>query len=484
MRIVHAVARHRISVPAPSVAIRVAVLVLALMVSTLVVVTFGLREFSHSDYEQQLWPAMQSLVAGDVRGFMSQLPRYGGAALLQAPFGYAGGQFGGDVDLWSFRAQAIPGVLAMGAMGLVAGNRVAVHHGGLRGLAFGSVSATFVAGFPLAILAHQAGHLEQLTVAALVLFGVLAARSGHPVLAGLLIGVAAGSKSWACLAVPVALVLMVGGRQVVAYAIACAVGLVLILSPNVAFNGFGLNANGGSGGLAVGSGWGANAGSGKPIQVFWFFGEKNPEWSADKKVFEADGRDWDQRISPAWTVPASRASILLVGGLLTFGFWLAKRRGRGRPAREDVFLLLSAVLWWRCLLDVGNFHYYALPSLAALAVWQALRGRPPVAAIAITAALWVALRQVPGIEPPTPDWGAVAYLSWAVPVGGVLALAVVAPETAARGTERLRMLLPNLFTLVGNPGVYRDAPGTVPSQEALALVPPAPAQHTRGAKLA
>src|SRR5687767_5771599 len=59
-----------------------------------------------TDFESEAEPALRALLAGDLGGFLSRLPAYGGSVVLRAPFAVLGDVLGGDLAV--FRAMALP----------------------------------------------------------------------------------------------------------------------------------------------------------------------------------------------------------------------------------------------------------------------------------------------------------------------------------------------------------------------------------------
>ncbi|MEV4418808.1 glycosyltransferase 87 family protein [Patulibacter sp. NPDC049589] len=426
----------------------IVVLAFALLGAALLA-TLGLRDFAFTDYEAEAKPSIDLLLGGDVGGFLSTLPGYAGAVVLQAPFAVVGEHLGRDHDLWAWRAQALPGLLLLVGLGILLGRRVAVAVGGRRGTGWGALTALMTSGAPFALLALQTGHAEEALVGGLAVAAVLLASRGNLVTAGVLVGVAAVAKPWAVIAIPVVLLAAEDRRQLLRVAVACVVAGALLASPTFF-----------AGGVEHATGVAHTSTSGifKPDNVFWFAGHTNPDWSSVSKeqtstLFETDAAQagWAQRLEPAWAAKVSHPLIVAFAFAVALAFW--RRRGR-QEGRADLLLLLSAVCWWRCLLDTWNVHYYALAALLALGAWEAWRGRPPVAAAVVTAVAWVTFQLFPA-STITPDIHTALYLAWGLPLGVGMLWRLLAPASAGRATARmarpLHARLPSLSRWVAPP---------------------------------
>jgi hypothetical protein len=397
---------------------------IAAFASVIVVAALGLQEFAFSDYEVEVLPAAERLAASDFSGFVSRLPGYFGAVILQAPFGLAGGWLGGDVDLWTFRFQAIPGLFALGGLGAMLGSVVANAQEGTRGTLAGVASAVLVTGAPFAVRAETVGHPEELLVTALAVGAVWAGVYGRPAVAGVMVGLAATGKPWALVAVPVVLLAAKDRRHMARCLVAMAVAGALLAAPVFVAQG-----PRGSVGL-VPTETGAVF---KPAQVFWFFGPENPVTQAARSgegtVYSTTTAPYADRLASDWAGRASHPLIILVAVVLAVGY---RRRPRQPGLDADLILLLAAVCWWRCVLDTWNADYYALGSLVAMASWSAARGRVPVLATIVTAAAWITFRGSWSWWTLTPDIHTAIYLAWAVPLGIGLSWRALSPISWAR----------------------------------------------------
>ncbi|MDO9408249.1 hypothetical protein [Patulibacter sp.] len=417
------------------------------LAATTLVAAFGLQEFAFSDYEAEVLPAAQALGDGDVTLFLSRLPGYAGAVEMQAPFGLLGGLVGGDTDLWTWRFQALPGLLLLLCLGAVLGSFVAEQVGGVRGTLYGGLSALMVAGSPFAMRAEVMGHPEELLISGLAISAVLAAIRGRMIPAGILIGVAAAAKPWAVVAVPVVM-LAAQDRRALAVSISSMVlAGVALTSPALLVHGVG-----GTAGLVPTAGGDIF----KPSQAFWFFGSENPVGHAARSAAgtlnSTAGAPYADRLAVGWASRISHPLIVLVAGALAL---LYARRPLNTRRGPDLLLLLAAALWWRCVLDTWNADYYALGALLTLAVWSAIRARAPWLAIAVTVAAWITFRGPAAWWNVTPDAHTAIYLAWAVPLGVALSLRAVAPE---RWRRLVASIKPSRRSIRGRSEDRTDAP--------------------------
>ncbi|MCK9248656.1 MAG: hypothetical protein M0P31_06730 [Solirubrobacteraceae bacterium] len=411
-------------------AVRVAVLA-GVLLGLAVLVTQGLRDFAFNDYESEAKPAIDRLLAGDLSGFLSVLPGYGGAVILQAPFAPLGNLVGPDHDLWTWRALAVPGLASLAVLGGWLGLRVGRARPGRRGAVTGGLTALLVTGSPFAMLALDTGHPEELLVTAMAVGGVLLAAGGRVTVGAGVVALAAVAKPWAVIAMPVVLLAAEDRRQLARAVVVAGIAGLALLAPILAANG---------GDRAAGMTHASTSGIFKPTNVFWFFGTENPDWSADGNVrssaFGAAQAVWAQRLEPAWAARVSHPLIVLFAGAVALAFAWLRRRDAIAVRRQDLLLLLAAACWWRCLLDTWNVHYYALGAIVALAAWEAHRRRFPVAALLVTLAAWVTFEIFPG-SMITPDGQTALYLAWGVPLGLWLVARALWPAALVRASDRL-----------------------------------------------
>lgn len=362
---------------------------LAAAVGVALLAWLGLTGFAWTDYDDEASRAYLALVHGDVAGFLTLLPAYGGSLLLRAPFALLPGAWGGG-ELAVFRAVSLPCMIAAAMLGVWLSVRL--RDLGVARLARWSALALLAAG-PISMRALDLGHPEELLVATLCIVAVLAAGSGRWMWAAIALGLAVGAKPWAVLAVGPVLVAL-PHRRVRSLVVVGLAGAAL-LAP-----------------IAVGShtqfrattqGMATTGAIFQPWQVFWWAGDHGAQ------VRGLDGRIKEgYRAAPSWVDRLSHPLIVLATLPLTL-LWLRRRR------RGDELLLLALLLHVRCLLDTWNTVYYAVPCIFALVVWETLvRRRPPILGLAVTAASWVSFVELPNRV--LPDTLSAVYLAWALPL--------------------------------------------------------------------
>jgi len=362
---------------------------------TLLMAWLGLQGFAFSDYDREAAPAYLALAHGDLGGFLSLAPAYGGSLIMRAPFAMAPELWGGG-ELAVFRLAALPCLLAAIALAVVLAAQTLA-----RGLGRGSavLVALLVAGNPITWKALEIGHPEELLGGVLCVAAVLAAFGGRPGVAGVVLGLAIANKAWGLLAVgPVLLALPRGHWRVllIAGGLAVAFALPLLLAAAPEGTPHGAAASG-----AIFHPW----------QAWWFLG------SPDEIVPNGSGGTLVARSAPAWLSPIPHPLIV---GLAVPLSLLAWRRG------GDPLALLALLLLLRCLLDPWNNVYYGLPFVLALAAWEPLRERrAPVLALGAVVMTFVTMERLLEVAPL--DVTAAAYFAWTVPLAGFLGWCVAAP---------------------------------------------------------
>lgn len=392
----------------------------------------ALYGFAWNDYEVEVKPAIDALLAGNVGAFLRLAPAYGGSVLERAPFALATELWGGGA-LAIYRMMALPCLLAsvVLAVVLVARMRAA----GSSRLARGTVLALCVAN-PLTLIALELGHPEELLGGCLCVLAVLAAAGRRELPAGVLLGLAVANKEWALLAAAPVLLALPPGRRLrcaaVATALAAAVLAPLLLS------------SGGQFASNVGTLASSPSVIFQPWQAFWFFGSHG---ALVHGLFGAP--KYGYRQAAPWAGRVSHPLILLVGAAIGAALWLrpqprVPRRlrllGPRRPLTARTALLaLALLLLLRCALDTWDTAYYALPFLLALLAYDALghAGAPPLLALVATALVWISFEWLPGRV--SPDAEAALFLAWTLPLALVLGAALVlavrpGAEDAAQST--------------------------------------------------
>ena len=357
-----------------------------------VLLVLGSRHVFWADYFLEAWPAYFGLRTGGLHEFLRLIPAYTSfVTLIGAPTALLGASME-----WTFRLQALPGLFAL------AGLAVALHAPRERQhalLAIGLVAAS-----PVAYLALDAGHPEDVLAAATATAGVLAAVRSRATLAAVLLTIAVLAKQTAVLALlPAALALPRPKLRVLAVPVLAALasyGALMLLRPGAAATG-----------LAAGAYF-------HPWQIWWPLGvPSDPAWAA---------AGHGDITSPAWLAPIPHPLIVALALPLSLAWWW--RAGHDRP-REDALALFALLGLERCLLDPWNLGYYQLPLVLALAAWETEKRRPPVIALATTGAIWLTFRTLElrtGLAP------MLMYLAWTLPLGAFLVRELLAKPAPAR----------------------------------------------------
>jgi len=370
----------------------------------------GLLGFAWNDYYNEVAGAARSLIAGDVEGFVAQVPAYGGSLMLRAPFAGAVAALGGG-ELAVYRAFAVPCVLAVALVAIVVVRRMDLR--GASNLARALVLGLCVAN-PLTLRALEYGHPEELLCAAFAIGAVIAAADRRTILAAVLLGLAIATKAWAVLAIgPVLLALP--ARRVLALGIAGVVTLA-VLAPMLLVGAHETVIVGASTTGAIS----------QPSQLFWFLGDTGHVVLNANGIPRPDG--W--RMPPAWLSPLTHPLIAFLVVPLSLA-WARVHRGK-RESGEQLLLLLALLFLLRCILDPWNLVYYELPFLLALMVWEALchPERLPYGALAATALTWLTFERASDLL--SPDMQSVFFLAWALPLAAWIARTVFSTARSAR----------------------------------------------------
>jgi hypothetical protein len=196
---------------------------LALAFATVLLFAGSRDVFWTGDFYLEVYPAYERLMGGDVEGFLDRLPGYSGfAVLVGAPASLVTGALGG-VETTVYRLTAVPGLLALAALGVAVAGPVRA-----AGNRAWPVFLLAAAGGAIALQTLSYGHPEDLLAAACAVGAVLAARGGRVGWSSILIVVAVVAKQWAVLAIlPAAMAAPRGGWRIAA---AGATGTVVLLA--------------------------------------------------------------------------------------------------------------------------------------------------------------------------------------------------------------------------------------------------------------
>jgi phosphatidylinositol alpha-1,6-mannosyltransferase len=255
----------------------------------------GLYGFAWNDYDNEARPAVEALIQGHVLSFLQLAPAYGGSLVERAPFALLPSLWDGG-SLAVYRSLAAPCLLAAVVLAIwLASLMCADGHGRLaRGIAIALCAAN-----PIALLALEVGHPEELLGACLCTMAVLIAARGKPLAAGALVGLAIANKYWAVLAVPPVL-LALDSRQRVRCATVAAASCGAVLAPL-------LLAGGGAFTTRAGEAASAPVSSiFQPWQLWWFAGHHG---ALVHGLFGAAKPGY--RIGPAWVARVSHPAVVL-----------------------------------------------------------------------------------------------------------------------------------------------------------------------------
>jgi hypothetical protein len=250
---------------------------------------------------------------------------------------------------------------------------------------------------PIVLNAVLGGHPEEILGAVLCVGGIVLASRGDGFWAGALIGLAVVNKTWALVAVPVALAVMPADRRRAAIVMVSTAAVVLVPVMLLRSNGFG--------GASTGTDIGATF---NPPQLLWWFGPHS------------------------FVAHASRWLIVLAAGMCAVLSWGSGRAERpSRRGAADALALLALVLLLRAALDPWNNLYYHLPFLFALMAYEVRSGRTPLAALGFSLVLFVVV-PVHGILHVSYDARAVIYAAVVLPTIVWLAAKQFAPAGVRR----------------------------------------------------
>lgn len=355
---------------------RIAYLVFALL-GVLALVWAGLDHWEFTDYDSEAYPSISLLVAGDIGGFLREAPAYGGSLELRAPFAYLTDALGGG-DLAVYRALGIPCLLALAALVLhvVGRSRLAGDDPAVRWLLVAVVMFN-----PIVVRALDAGHAEEILGAVFCVSAVLAGSRDRPVMAGILLGLAMGTKMWGVLAAGPVLLALPSGRV---RALLCAGGVSALVMAPLLLAAHGTYTATGTYTIFY------------QYQVFWPLGA---------------GGD-----PPAFITQISHPLIAGMVVPVSYAAW----RARGAVQLETALGALAMLFLLRCVLDPWNIAYYAVPLILTVACWETLAlRRAPIMAVVVTALTWFSFKWVPTYT--GEDVQFAVYMAWTLPLGFWLA---------------------------------------------------------------
>ena len=382
----------------------------------------GLYGPAWNDYEVEMRPAVEALLAGHIHAFLSVSPVYGGSLIERAPFALLGSAWGEPAI---YRLLALPCLLASAALAVWLLARMRAEH---RPLLARAVTLVLCVANPVTLRALELGHAEELLgasacVAAVLLAGAPELSRRRAIAVGALLGLAIANKQWAVLAAGVVLLTLPPGRRLpcalAALGVASAIEAPLLI--------------GSSGSYVAGASSVASAPSVifQPWQILWFFGHHG---ALVHGVFGEAKPGY--RIAPSWAGEISHPLVLVSGVAIAAGLW-RRTAGRRLPA-STALLALAVTMLARCLLDTWDTVYYLLPAILALLAWEAVgpSRRPPILALAVTFAAWAQFQWLPGRV--SPDAQSAIFLLWSLALLCALTvrlLAETAPSPPARTVQ-------------------------------------------------
>jgi len=346
-------------------------------------------------------PAVDALLDGHLDRFFDVQPLLGMVSLLwRLPFAALARAAGGDVtaEYQAGAAGCLLGPVALGAY-----LRARMGQLGRPGPACWLVAVLCVAN-PFTQNALRTGHPEEPLAAALAVGAVLAARR-RPLLAGALAGLAAGTKQFALVVVPVVGATVVR-RRLAAMAVALAVAAPFLLAGPI-----------GDGDRA--------ATVRADVLDSRIVNEVNLWWPVTNVTValgpESLGTSYG--LLPAGLTRGGVAPLVpVVAVVAAFIFW---RRGRrwSEQAVGPALALLALVLLMRCALDPAQLWYYGIAPFLAICAWEGLAGPRAVPRVALGAAAGYAIVFGGLLTRVDESITSLAYVLVTVPIGVVLARA-------------------------------------------------------------
>jgi hypothetical protein len=310
-------------------------------------------------------PAIDALIHGHLTALVTQQPLMGLVSLVwRAPFSASAAWLGGGPHL-AYQLGTLACLLPI----FSAATWLAARARSRGQWAAAAAAILLIACGPLTVAAVALGHPEEVLTCLLAAGAVILAGQARPVGAGVLLGLAVGTKQWAVVAVPCVL-LALSSRRVVAAALATAVaaplvGLLPLLNPG-AFS----RANQWVQGLHV-----AN-----PLSLWWLVAGRYP-----------GGGDASTHLLPLSLTRGAAAVLALAlasAAILTYARRVLRR---GALPQVDGLALLACLGLVRCVADPLPSTYYCVALVTPLALWEAgtRRRLPLLAALVSVAVDWI-----------------------------------------------------------------------------------------------
>jgi hypothetical protein len=380
----------------------------------------GLYGAAWNDYEVELRPAVEALVAGHIHTFLTVAPVYGGSLIERAPFALLGSLAGGEPA--TYRLLALPCLLASAALGVWLLARMRAEH---RPLLARAVTLGLCVANPVTLRALELGHPEELLgasacVAAVLLAGAPVVSRRRAIAVGLLLGLAVANKQWAVLAAGAVLLALPPGRRL-SCALAALAAAGVVEAPLLL---------GSSGTYAAGARGVVTSSSVifQPAQIWWFFGHHG---ALVHGLFGATKPGY--RVAPSWAGEIAHPLAVLAGLAIAAGLWL-RTGGRRLPA-GTALLAFAVTMLMRSVLDTWDTIYYLLPVIFALLASEAggMPRRPPVLALGLTVLAWMQFQWLPGRV--SPDTQSAIFLVWSLALLAALSARLLAETPRSRAAR-------------------------------------------------
>jgi hypothetical protein len=355
--------------------------------------------------------ALHAIARGDVGGFFRAQPAMGLTSLaLRAPVVAIVHGAGGGIRAEYEGGAAI--CLAAASLIVVLLARFAWTRGASLPAALSALALWMVA-----IVWGRAllfGHPEEPLAGALAVAAIALAAARRPIAAGMLLGLAIGTKEWALLVAPAVLF---AGRPMDWRQLGAAALAGVVLTTGVMFAGNPSSFRSAHEGQRAG-----DERTLTPATLWYRLGDKRVTGRAgDQVLFEV----YPPKLIGRWCRPFVIVFTLLAALLF------ARRRGWQTPA---AFALAAFVLLARGLLDTQTFSYHLIPMLMAIAAWElfALRRLPVIATIAMVAFQLTARVVASSADISSYGFNAI-FLAWTLPLAALLAVAAF--RAAPSGTR-------------------------------------------------
>ena len=358
----------------------------------------GLAGFN--DFYREAWPSYRALGQGHVVSFLDLGPAYVTSLILRAPFALIPRLWGGGSHAVYF-ASALPCLLASPALGGWLLSSAQARDRWPNPLWLALICSLN----PIIVLAIFLGHPEEVLGATLCVAAVLAATRDRPGWCAVFLSLAVINKTWALVAVPVAVAVLPSHRIRALLVTAAASGAVLIPVTLIR-----TSQAAGSTSFVAGTGIGTIF---TPPQLLWWFGRHS------------------------WIAPHARLLIVLVSFVLGALYWWRGRRLRATPAGlarmgelgvERPLRLLALVLLIRAAFDPWDNAYYHLPFLFALLAYEAYTRRWPRLTLGYSLLLMLVV-PVNGLVHLPLNVQAAAYAALSLPMMAWLAAGAFAVDT-------------------------------------------------------